>query len=186
VLEETAEELKRFELDLLPFSCATLAKRPSQSSVGQELNLAVPGSRFEHVTAQIAEGLLATAHGGAVNHPALYPHFGGKIGECLGHSFLECLSEEGAATIAQSFDGQKELGATGDPLPLVLAQAVAWYQIMVVRMIFESSAPGVQHTEQTQGGTETFGILRQILQGLGTSRQKQVITESRMRTDPAT
>ena len=83
-----------------------------------------------------------------VNDPALYPHLGGQIGQRLGHSFLERLSEERAATIAQSFDGQKELGAAGDPLPLVQAQAAARYQIVDVRMIFKSSRPGVQYRQQ--------------------------------------
>jgi hypothetical protein len=54
-----------------------------------------------------------------------------------------------------------------------LAQDIA--QIMDVGMIFESSRPGVQYSQQTQGGTESFGILGQILQSLGTGRQKQII-----------
>src|SRR5947209_7168124 len=127
VLEEATKELEGFQLDMLPCSGGTLAKSPAQSPVGQQLELAVAGGGFEYVTAQVAQSSLAATHRGAMDHPALCPHFGRAIRERFGHLFLERLAEERAATIAQDFDGQEEVGAAGDPLALIQAQTAAWY-----------------------------------------------------------
>src|ERR1035438_8391993 len=134
VLEEAAEELKGLKVDLSPGAGATVAKGPAQPSIGQELELAVSGGGFEHVTAEVAQSVLAAAGGGAVNHPALLPHRGREVGQRFGHLFLKALPEKRAAAIAQGFDRQEEARAAGDPLALVQAQAATGDQIMHVGM----------------------------------------------------
>ena len=57
VLKETAEELEGLEVDVLPGAGATVAKGPAQSSIGQELELAVAGGGFEHVATEVAQGV---------------------------------------------------------------------------------------------------------------------------------
>src|SRR5664279_156171 len=175
VLEEATEELERLKVDLPPGAGATVAKGPAQSSIGQELELAVAGGGFEHVAAEVAQGVLAATGGGAVNDPALLPHLGRELGQCLGHLFLEGFPEEGAAAVTQGFDRQEEAGAAGDPLALVQAQATTGDQIMHVGMIFEGARPRVEPPEQAEGGAEAFGILRQVLQSPGTGGQVQVV-----------
>jgi adenosylmethionine-8-amino-7-oxononanoate aminotransferase len=93
VLEEPAEELEGLKVDMPPGADATVAKRPAQPSIGQELEWAVAGGGFEDVTAEVAEGVLAAAGGRAVDHPALLPHLGREVGQRLGHLFLEGLPE---------------------------------------------------------------------------------------------
>jgi hypothetical protein len=97
VLEEATEELKGLEVDVLPGAGAAVAKGPAQPPVGQEWEWAIAGGGFEHVTAEVAQSVLAAAGGGAVNHPALLPHLGREVSQCLGHLFLEGLPEERAA-----------------------------------------------------------------------------------------
>src|ERR1035438_6928254 len=123
MLEEATEELEGLKVDRLPGAGATMAKGPAQPSIGQELERAVAGGGFEHVTAEVAQSVLAAAGGGAVNHPALLPHRGWEVGQRFGHLFLKALPEKRAAAIAQGFDRQEEARAAGDPLALVQAQA---------------------------------------------------------------
>src|ERR1017187_727222 len=132
VLEEPTEELEGLKVDLSPGAGATVTKGPAQPSIGQELEWAVAGGGFEHVTTEVAQSVLAAAGGGAVNHPALLPHLGREVGQRLGHLFLEGLPEEGAAAITQGLDRQEEAGAAGDPLALVPAQAATGDQVMHV------------------------------------------------------
>ena len=185
VLEEAAEELEGFEVDVLPGAGAAVAEGPAQPSIGQELEWAIAGGGFEHVAAEVAQSVLAAAGGGAVNDPALLPHFGREVGQRLGHLLLEGLAEERAAAITQGFDRQEEAGAAGDPLALVRAQAATGDQVMHVGMIFQRARPGVQHAQQAEGGAEAFGVLRQVLQGLGTGGQEQIVAEAGMRANPA-
>lgn len=105
--------------------------------------------------------------------------------EGLGALLLEGLAEEGSAAVAQGFDGQEELGAGGLPAALVEAEAAAGDQAVDVGMIFEGAGPGVEDGQQTQGGAEAFGILRQILQGLSAGAQEQVVAEAGVGADPA-
>jgi hypothetical protein len=65
VLEEAAEELEGLKVDMSPGAGATVAKGPAQASIGQELELAVAGGGFEHVTAEVAQSVLAVAGDGA-------------------------------------------------------------------------------------------------------------------------
>jgi hypothetical protein len=123
VLEEAAEELEGLKVDMSPGAGATVAKGPAQASIGQELELAVAGGGFEHVTAEVAQSVLAVAGDGAMNHPALLPDLGRELGQRLGPLFLEGFPEERAAAVTQGFDRQEEAGAAGDPLALVPAQA---------------------------------------------------------------
>src|ERR1035441_9995142 len=132
MLEEATEELEGLKVDRLPGAGATVAKGPAQPSIGQELEWAVAGGGFEHVTTEVAQSVLAAAGGGAVNHPALLPHLGREVRQRLGHLFLEGLPEEGAAAITQGLDRQEEAGAAGDPLALVPAQAATGNQVMHV------------------------------------------------------
>src|ERR1035441_6404461 len=99
VLEEATEELEGLQVDRLPGAGAAVAKGPAQSSIGQELELAVAGGGLEHVTAEVAQRILAAAGGGAMNDPALLPHLGGEVGQGLGQLFLEGFPEERAAAI---------------------------------------------------------------------------------------
>jgi hypothetical protein len=55
VLEEATEELEGLQVDGLPGAGATVAKRPAQPSIGQELEVAVASGGFEHVTAEVAQ-----------------------------------------------------------------------------------------------------------------------------------
>lgn len=159
VLEEATEELEGLEVYMPPDAGAAVAKRPAQPPIGQELEWAVAGGGFEHVTAEVAQSVLAAAGGGAVNDPALLPHLGWEVGQRLGHLLLECCPEECAAAITQGFDRQEEAGAAGDPLALVQAEAATGDQIMHVGMIFQRARPGVQHAQQAEGGAEAFGFL---------------------------
>src|ERR1035441_6299604 len=93
VLEEATEELEGLQVDLSPGAGAAVAKGPAQPPIGQELEWAVAGSGFEHVTAEVAQSVLAAAGGGAVNDPALLPHFGREVGQRLGHLLFECFPE---------------------------------------------------------------------------------------------
>ena len=43
----------------------------------------------------------------------------------------------------------------------------------------------MEHPQHTEGGPEAPGILGQILQGVGTGSQEQVVAGFRMRTNPA-
>ena len=146
--------------------------------------MAVAGGGFEHVTAEVAQGVLAAAGGGAMNHPALLPDLGREVGQRLGHLLLEGLAEERAAAITQGLDRQEEAGAAGDPLALVPAQAATGDQVVDVGMIFQRARPSVQHAQQAEGGAEAFGILRQVLQGLGTGGQEQIVAQAGMRANP--
>src|ERR1019366_10180097 len=80
VLEEATEELEGLQVDGLPGAGAAVAKGPAQPSIGQELEVAVAGGGFEHVTAEVAQRVLAAAGGGAMNDPALLPHLGTLAG----------------------------------------------------------------------------------------------------------
>src|SRR5664279_690112 len=102
MLEEATEELEGLKVYRLPGAGPTVAKGPAQPSIGQKLELAVAGGGFEHVTAEVAQGVLAAAGGGAVNHPALLPHLGREVGQRLGHLFLEGLPEKRAAAITHA------------------------------------------------------------------------------------
>ena len=112
-----------------------------------------------------------------MNDPALLPHLGREVGQCLGHLFLEGFPEERAAAVAQGFDRQEEAGAAGDPLALVQAQAATGDQIMHVGVIFEGARPSVEYPEQAESGAEAFGVLRQVLEGLGTGGQEQIVAQ---------
>src|ERR1019366_8706939 len=156
VLEEAAEELKGLKVDLSPGAGATVAKGPAQPAIGQELELAVAGGGFEHVTAEVTQSVLAAAGRGAGNPPALLPHLGREVRQGLGHLFSEGFPEEGAAAITQGLDRQEEAGAAGDPLALVPAQAATRDQVMHVGMIFQCARPSVQHAQQAEGGPEAL------------------------------
>ena len=54
MLEEAADELEGLEVDMTPGAGAAVAERPTQSALGQELELPVAGGGFEDVTAQVA------------------------------------------------------------------------------------------------------------------------------------
>jgi hypothetical protein len=113
VLEEATEELKGVKVYMLPGASATVAKGPAQPSIGQELELAVAGGGFEHVTAEVAQSVLAAAGCGAVNHPALLPHAGREVLQRLGHLLWECFPEKRAAAVTQGFDRQEEAESRG-------------------------------------------------------------------------
>ena len=93
MLEEAAEELEGLQVNMLPGAGAAVSKRPAQPSLGQELDLAVAGSRLEHVAAQVGKGVLAAAHGGAVDYPALLPGLDRDFRQGFGALLLECRAE---------------------------------------------------------------------------------------------
>jgi hypothetical protein len=172
VLEEAAEELEGVEVNVAPGAGGAVAEGPAQAAIGQELEGAVAGGGLEDVAAEVLERVLTAAHGGAVDDPALLPHFGGQFREGLRAPLLEALAEEGASAIAEGFDRQEEPGAGSSPLALVQAQAAAGNQAMDVGMVFEGAGPGVEDGQQAQGGAEAPGVLGQVLEGLGAGAQE--------------
>ncbi len=51
VLEEAAEELEGFQVNMAPGAGGAVAEGPAQAATGQELELAVAGGGLEHVLA---------------------------------------------------------------------------------------------------------------------------------------
>ena len=71
-----------------------------------------------------------------------------------------------------------------DPLALIQTEAAAGHQVMHMGVVFERACPGVQYAQKAQGSAQAFGILREILQGLGTGSQEQVVASGRMGAYP--
>src|SRR5438034_5548629 len=120
---------------------------PAHASVGAQLEAAVACGRFENVTAQILQRLLAGADRLDMDHPALLPDFARKAAQFLGMVFLERLIKEMTEVVAQGIDRQEELFFGWHPLALIRAEAAAGDQVMKVRVINESPAPGVEDAE---------------------------------------
>jgi hypothetical protein len=102
-------------MDVLPFSSATVAIRPAQAAIGQEPDRAIGGGGLEDIAAEVTQGMLAVAHSGDVNHPALFPDFGRQGLEGLGIALLEGAVEEGAQMQGQRSVMKEELVAAGNP-----------------------------------------------------------------------
>src|SRR5207244_2637544 len=94
----------------------------------------VAGGGLEHVTGEIAQGVLSRAGRAAVHVPMALPHLGRDLREKVGMFFVEPGFEERAQVSAQRFDWQEELGAGGDPFSSVRTEPAAGNQIMNVRM----------------------------------------------------
>ena len=71
-----------------------------------------------------------------------------------GASRSRAVAEEGAEVIGQGMDVDEELGAAGNPLALVEAQAAGGDQVVDVGMIDEGAAPGVEDAEHAEGGAQ--------------------------------
>jgi hypothetical protein len=185
VLEEAAKELEGMEVDVPPGASAALTERPAEPAIGQALEWAVAGGGLEDVAAEVWEGFVTAAHSRAMDDPALLPHLRRQFREGLGVLLLQRLAEECASAVAEGLDGQEELGPGGLPMALVAAEAAAGNQAVDVRMICEGAGPGVEHGQQAESGAEALGVLGQVLQGLGTGAQEQVVAEAGVRADPA-
>lgn len=108
--EEAVDKLAGLLLDVLPGAGAAVAEGPAQFAAGKELGVVVAGGGFEHVSAQVTQGLLARVGCGAVHSPALFPRLRGQLLQGLRSLRLEVLTKEAAAAVTQGFDRQKELG----------------------------------------------------------------------------
>ena len=98
--------------------------------------------------------------------------------------FLEFLGEEGAEAVGQGPEGQEELFAGADPSALIQGKAPAGNQVVNMGMEHQGAAPGVEHAEHSQLGSQSFGIAGQILEGLGAGGKEQIVTEVGMGANP--
>ena len=127
VLEEAPDQFVGLQVDVLAAARGALPLPPPYASVGEQREIAVAGGGFEHVAAQIAQGGLAGTSRLAMHDPALLPNASGQGLEEVGRVAFEGLTKEGAIVIGQGMNVDKELGATGNPLALIEAQAAGGY-----------------------------------------------------------
>jgi len=118
VLEETADQLEGFQVQVLFTPRGAVAIAPAHPAIGEQGQVPIAGGGFEDVAAEITQGGLTGTGGLAMDHPTLLPDPSGQGLEQVGRIALEALTEEGAVVIGQGMDVDEELGTTGNPLAL--------------------------------------------------------------------
>ncbi len=71
---------------------------------------------------------------------------------------LKMIEEPAPEQPPEYADGQEEPGSAGDPARTVGSEAATGDQTVDVRMVLEGLAPGVQHRQEAEFGTEVPGI----------------------------
>jgi hypothetical protein len=102
VLEKTGHEIQRVQLHGSRVAALALAVVPTHFAIGQELDSAIGGGGFKDVTGKIAQRVLPRTRWLAVDHPAVFPHFGRHPGEELVALFLQQLFVERAFVVFDS------------------------------------------------------------------------------------
>lgn len=184
VLEEATDEFVRLQVEVLPATRGALPIAPAHPAIGEQREVAVAGGGLEDVAAQVTESVFAGTGGLAVDDPALLPEAGGQGLEEVGGVAFQGLTKEGAVMISQGMDVDEELGAAGNPLALIEAQAAGGDQVVHVGMVDEGAAPGVEDAEHAQGGTQALGVAGQILERLSRGGKEEVQAQLRVRAHP--
>lgn len=183
MLQKTAHELQRLQLEGSELAGFALAVGPQELALRQELDGAIGRGGFEEVAGKVTQRVESGTGGLATHVPGLFPHLLWNLGEQIG-MFLEQTSfEEGAEVFTQRFVMEQEVFARWDPGASIQTQAAAGNEIMNVGMKDQAARPGVEHAQHAQLRAQTFGIGRQVLQGLGAGGKEQVQANAQMRAD---
>ena len=183
VLQEAAHPIERFQQDGGVLAGFAVAIRPSDFTVGLDVQEAVGGGGFEDVTGKVTERVFAGTGRLATDVPMALPNLGRDLGEEFGMFLAEVFLEKGATVIAQRSVMEEELGAGGHPLATVRAEAAGGNEIMDMGMENEGASPSVQDPKHAQLSTETAGMAGQILQSLGSGGKEEIEGDLQMGPD---
>jgi len=184
MLKKAANEFKGFKVQMSVSAGIAASVVPSDPSVGEQGETAIGGCGLEDVSTEVFQCRLTCADGPQVNHPALFPDPGGNRRQRVGFLVMERRSKESLEMIGQRSLVEEELVALGAPLSLIQTQSSGGDEVMDMRMIDQSAAPGVEDAQHSQSGSQPLGVGGQILQGPGTGVEENAITELGMRTNP--
>src|SRR5690606_34012210 len=87
------------------------------------------------------------------------------------------LQEQSSEQARENPDREEESGLAGDPPLAVRGQAAAGDNAMQMRMMVQVLAPGVQHGEEADLGTQMLGICGDGAQGLGGGAEEKTVDE---------
>jgi hypothetical protein len=132
MLEETADQFVRLQIQVGPETGFALAIRPADFSLGQEFDAAIGGGGFEDVTGQVLQSFLARTDGLDIDHPALFPDGARDSSQEVRGLFLQELGQESAEALAQRRAGQEELFTGAGPGAAIGGQPATRNQVMNV------------------------------------------------------
>ena len=144
---------------------------------------AVTDGHSEDVRGEILQGCPAVADGFGMDDPGLTPDRRIDLRQYAGA--VQGVTELGAKEDRQSRHRHQELGMRRQPLGTVGADAPAGHHVMNVRVILQSAAPGVQHTEEAAlSSADKLGIGGQSLDRLAGRLEQRSVGDALMTANP--
>jgi hypothetical protein len=74
-------------------------------------------------------------------------------------------------------DGQEEAARGIDPSGAIESEAAGWNDVVDVGMMFEVLSPGMQHTEESDIGSQVLGIASQFEHRRGAGAVEQIVEQ---------
>lgn len=185
MLEEPAEKLHDVEVGGAEACTAHFPVGERDGAIREAHETVVGDSDLEDIRGEVGESGVAVVLGLTVDVPGDGPDLGIDVLQESGsvHIFFE----EGAVDGGEGFDGDKEVGAGGQPSRAVLGEATARNDVVDVRVVLELPAPGVQDPgEPWEGGPDEALVLGQPLQSRGRRLKQGLVREALMRADKGT
>lgn len=88
---------------------------------------------------------------------------------------LQSIHELATKNPAEHLPGQEELLPGPDPAGVVWGQTTGWDDAVHVGMSLQVLSPSVQHRQETDLGSQMFGVSSNLQQRLGTGAHEQVV-----------
>ena len=115
MLEKTAHELQRLQLEGNELAGFAVAIGPQELALRQELDGAIGRGGFEEVSGKVTQSVESGTDGLATNVPGFFPYCLWNLGEQIGLLLEQTSFEEGAEVLAQRFVMEQEVIFDRDP-----------------------------------------------------------------------
>jgi hypothetical protein len=110
-----------------------------------------------------------------VHDPVLLPGWRGNLG--IEGRFLEGVTELGAEDLAQSLNGDQELGVFGGEPLAIGREAASGHQIVDMGMVVEIARPGLEDADEAELGTDKARVTSELLQGCRGSAEQEIVNQ---------
>jgi hypothetical protein len=101
-----------------------------------------------------------------------------KLQSALLEQFTELLAELAAEDFAECPDRQEEAWRGIDPSGTIESQAAGRNDVVDMGMMLEVLSPGMEHTEESDVGSQVLGIASQFEHRRGAGSIEQVVEQS--------
>ena len=184
VLKKPANDFEGLQVNMVPSACVAVAVMPSPTILGPESEATIGRGGLENIAAQVFQSRPPRPDRAKIHDPLLSPYSCRDAGQRRWIFPPEGFGKERSEMIGHWPLGQEELTPLGEPLTLIVAQTAPGDEVMNVRVIDQSAAPGVKDAEHPECRPQSLWVAGQILQGTGAGFKEKTIPQAGMGTNP--